>query len=28
MGLRPTAEDEELGLDVAEVGVEAYPQFK
>jgi Amt family ammonium transporter len=28
MGLRPSAEDEELGLDVAEVGVEAYPQFK
>ncbi|KKB07967.1 ammonium transporter [Devosia chinhatensis] len=28
MGLRPTAEDEELGLDVAEVGVEAYPEFK
>lgn len=27
-GLRPTAEDEDLGLDVAEVGVEAYPQFK
>jgi Amt family ammonium transporter len=27
-GLRPSAEDEELGLDVAEVGVEAYPQFK
>lgn len=28
MGLRPTAEDEDLGLDVAEVGVEAYPEFK
>lgn len=28
MGLRPSAEDEDLGLDVAEVGVEAYPQFK
>ncbi len=28
MGLRPSAEDEELGLDVAEVGVEAYPEFK
>ena len=28
MGLRPSEEDEELGLDVAEVGVEAYPQFK
>jgi Amt family ammonium transporter len=28
VGLRPTAEDEDVGLDVAEVGVEAYPQFK
>jgi Amt family ammonium transporter len=28
MGLRPSADDEEIGLDVAEVGVEAYPQFK
>jgi len=28
MGLRPSAEDEDLGLDVAEVGVEAYPEFK
>ncbi|AVF03495.1 MAG: ammonium transporter [Devosia indica] len=28
MGLRPTAEDEDLGLDKAEVGVEAYPEFK
>lgn len=28
MGLRPAEEDEELGLDVAEVGVEAYPEFK
>ncbi len=28
MGLRPTEEDEELGLDKAEVGVEAYPEFK
>jgi Amt family ammonium transporter len=28
MGLRPTAEDEDMGLDVAEVGVEAYPEFK
>ena len=28
MGLRPSAEDEDLGLDVAEVGVEAYPAFK
>jgi len=28
LGLRPTAEDEDLGLDVSEVGVEAYPEFK
>jgi ammonium transporter, Amt family len=28
LGLRPSVEDEELGLDVVEVGVEAYPQFK
>ena len=28
MGLRPSDEDEELGLDKAEVGVEAYPEFK
>jgi len=28
MGLRPSEEDEELGLDKAEVGVEAYPEFK
>lgn len=28
MGLRPSAEDEDLGLDKAEVGVEAYPEFK
>lgn len=28
IGLRPTAEDEDLGLDKAEVGVEAYPEFK
>jgi len=28
MGLRPSEEDEELGLDVTEVGVEAYPAFK
>ncbi|SFV38016.1 ammonium transporter, Amt family [Devosia crocina] len=28
MGLRPSAEDEELGLDAAEIGIEAYPEFK
>jgi Amt family ammonium transporter len=28
MGLRPSAEDEDLGMDLAEVGVEAYPEFK
>lgn len=28
VGIRPSAEDEEAGLDVVEVGVEAYPQFK
>lgn len=28
MGLRPSEEDEEAGLDISEVGVEAYPQFK
>ena len=28
MGLRPTEEDEETGLDKVEVGVEAYPEFK
>lgn len=28
MGLRPTEEDEALGLDKAEVGVEAYPEFR
>ncbi|SMQ85786.1 ammonium transporter [Devosia lucknowensis] len=28
MGLRPSEEDEDLGLDVTEVGVEAYPEFK
>jgi len=28
MGLRPSEEDEELGLDKAEVGVEAYPEFR
>jgi Amt family ammonium transporter len=27
MGLRPSEEDEALGLDKAEVGVEAYPEF-
>src|SRR5690606_41597865 len=27
MGLRPTAEDEDLGLDKAEIGIEAYPEF-
>ena len=27
-GLRPSEEDEDIGLDVAEVGVEAYPEFK
>lgn len=28
MGLRPTAEDEDAGLDVAEIGIEAYPEFR
>ena len=28
MGLRPTEDDEALGLDKAEVGVEAYPEFR
>tara|TARA_R110002020_G_scaffold72482_3_gene186517 strand:+ start:1343 stop:2728 length:1386 start_codon:yes stop_codon:yes gene_type:complete len=28
MGLRPTAEDEDAGLDVSEIGIEAYPEFK
>ena len=28
IGLRPSEEDEELGLDKAEVGIEAYPEFK
>jgi Amt family ammonium transporter len=28
MGLRPSAEDEDLGLDKAEIGIEAYPEFK
>ncbi len=27
IGIRPTAEDERLGLDAAEIGVEAYPEF-
>ena len=27
IGIRPSAEDESLGLDVAEIGVEAYPEF-
>ena len=27
VGLRPTAEEEEMGLDRAEVGLEAYPEF-
>ncbi|MEJ2026133.1 MAG: ammonium transporter [Limibacillus sp.] len=27
MGLRPTEEEEELGLDQAELGMEAYPEF-
>ncbi|MGX1098044.1 Amt family ammonium transporter [Amorphus sp. MBR-141] len=27
MGVRPTAEEESLGLDAVEVGVEAYPEF-
>ncbi|MEW4468165.1 ammonium transporter [Parasphingorhabdus sp. JC815] len=27
IGVRPTEEDERLGLDIAEVGVEAYPEF-
>eukprot|EP00873_Tetraselmis_striata_P031886 jgi/Tetstr1/452150/TSEL_039186.t1 len=28
MGLRPSEDDEALGLDKAEVGVEAYPEFR
>ncbi|SFZ85097.1 ammonium transporter, Amt family [Devosia enhydra] len=28
IGLRPSEEDEELGLDKAEVGIEAYPEFR
>jgi len=27
IGLRPTAEQENAGLDIAEIGVEAYPEF-
>ena len=27
MGLRPSAEDEMMGLDKAELGLEAYPEF-
>jgi Amt family ammonium transporter len=27
IGIRPSPEDESLGLDVAEIGVEAYPEF-
>lgn len=27
IGVRPTEEDERLGMDIAEVGVEAYPEF-
>ncbi|MCZ4347832.1 ammonium transporter [Devosia sp. J2-20] len=28
MGLRPSAEDEDAGLDLSEIGIEAYPEFK
>ena len=28
VGLRPSAEEEELGSDASEVGVESYPYFK
>ena len=28
VGIRATDADEELGLDKAEIGVEAYPDFK
>ena len=28
VGIRASEEDEELGLDKAEIGVEAYPDFK
>lgn len=27
IGVRPSLEDEMMGLDKAEVGVEAYPEF-
>jgi Amt family ammonium transporter len=27
MGLRPTEEEEAMGMDMAEVGIEAYPEF-
>ena len=27
VGLRPTIEEEELGLDVVECGMKAYPEF-
>ena len=27
MGLRPSDEDEDMGLDRAELGLEAYPEF-
>ena len=27
IGVRPTAEEEEMGLDKAEIGLEAYPEF-
>ena len=27
MGVRPTAEEEALGMDAVEIGVEAYPEF-
>jgi Amt family ammonium transporter len=27
IGVRPTAEEEEMGLDRAEIGLEAYPEF-
>lgn len=27
LGVRPSEEDEEMGLDRAEIGLEAYPEF-
>jgi len=27
VGLRPSAESESSGLDIAEIGLEAYPEF-